>query len=106
MSIQVDHHHSNAASSCMAFCASRREKYRELLKTGDMADGDPRKAVKGGQSPARIEQVNKETEEAIERIRQGEKVTVIARELGLTPAAIFGRLRSRGLSVSIIRNQQ
>lgn len=105
MNIQPTHHHSNAASSCMAFCASRRDKYRELLKTGDMADGDPHKVSKGAQTLARYAQIEKETTQTIERIKQGENVTDIARELGLTAGAIFGRLRSRGLSVSIIRNQ-
>lgn len=91
----------SAASSVLRFCASHRDKFRELMATGDITD--QREVRSGRASWHQQERIDAETTTAIQRIRGGEPLATVAKSLGIARGTLNRRINSRGLSVRALQ---
>ena len=98
------HMQESAASSVMRFCNTHRDKYRELLRTGDITDS--KRGQRGAPTFAHRERIDAEMETAIARIRDGVDAAMVARSIGVKPATFYARLRNRGLTVRGLQSTQ
>lgn len=71
---QLETHAGSPASSCMAFARSMGAKYRELLKTGDMADRRPRRETGAA---------NELYSEILQRCHAGESPRDVCQDVGV-----------------------